>query len=404
MTTTAALMNELFPDGLEPILYEESPSWGMVKKWKKFGGKGKHMAWEFAPSGGASSVFANAQANKSAGSYERPFITRVKEYALASMDGEAQEASEGDEVAVAEVFETAMNGALYNLNRSVSFNAFRNGGGARGQLAAATSGVGTTTITLTSTSSMQGFEKNMWVNASATDGTSGTVLAGKAQITGVNRTARTLTTTAAWNTLIPGITDSYYLFRDGDFGNVIKGFQAWIPDSAPTAGDSFFGIDRSDDPDRLAGIRYAPGSGTTEEILVAASALAFDFGAKPDLVIMHPLDHANLVNSMSTKNKIEVNAVDKPTIGYKGVELMGATGAMAVLSDPMCQRYKAWMLTQDTWEDWCLGDIPRVLDRDGNKVMREPNADADELRVGGYLQRVCKNPGKNVNITLPTAT
>jgi hypothetical protein len=251
---------------------------------------------------------------------------------------------------------------------------------------------------------MQGLERNMWVNAASTDGTSGSVLAGKAQITAIDRTARTLTTTAAWNTLIPGITDSYYLFRDGDFGNVIKGFQAWVPDAAPSPGENFFGIDRSSDT-RLYGLRYAPTSGNIEEVLIAASAIAQDNGAEPDLVILNPLDMANFVNQLGSKRTIPIDAksADKPTVGYRGVMINGASGPITVLSDPMCQRYKAWMLTQENWEIWSLKDVPRVLNRDGQETLREASADADELRLGGYLQMVCTNPNANVNITLPTA-
>ncbi len=405
LTTAVELTKRLYPEGIEEILYKKSPAWGMIHKWKSFTNEAKFLVWQFSTGGGASSVFANAQANKGVGGFKRPLITRVKEYALASMDGEMLDATSGNPEALAETFKVAMDDALYNLTRSVSFHLFRNGGGARAQLAAATSGVGTTTITLTSTSSMQGLEVGTWVNAASTDGTSGSVLAGKAKITGVDRSSKTVTTTAAWNTLIPGITDSYYLFRDGDFGNVIKGFQAWVPDSAPSPGENFFGIDRSSDT-RLHGLRYAPGTGTIEEVLVNASAMAQENGAEPDIVILNPLDMANLVNQLGSKRTIPVDAksADKPSIGYKGVMLHGAAGPMTILSDPMCPRYKAWMLTQDTWEIWSLGEVPRVLNRDGQEVLREASADADELRVGGYLQQVCLNPNANVNITLPTAS
>jgi hypothetical protein len=404
LTTAVELTTRLYPDGIDSILYLESPSWGMVKKWKKFKQEAKYLIWKFSTGGGASSVFANAQANKGVGSFKRPLITRVREYALASMDGEMMDATDDDALARAETFKNAMDDALYNINRSLGFQAFRDGGGARAQLAASASGVGTVTITLTATSSMQGLEKGMWVNAASTNGTSGSVLAGKALITGVDRGSRTVSTTAAWNTLIPGITDSYYLFRDGDFGNVISGFLAWIPDAAPSPGENFFGIDRSSDT-RLHGLRYAPTSGNVEDVLIDGSAICLDNGSKPDLIILNPLDMANLTKQLGSKRTIPVDAksADKPTIGYRGVVINGAGGPLTVLSDPMCQRYKAWMLTQKTWEDWCLGDVPRILNRDGQETLREASADADELRVGGYMQRVCLNPNANMNITLPAA-
>lgn len=405
VATAVELTKRLYPEGIDEILYKKSPFWGMLRKWKSFTNEAKFLVWKFATGGGASSQFANAQANKGVSSFKRPLITRVKEYALASMDGEMLDATSGSPEALAETFKVAMDDALYNISRSLGFNSFRNGGGARARLAASSSGVGTVTITLTSDSSMQGLEKNMWVQAASTDGTSGSVLAGKAQILSLDRTAKTVTTTAAWNTLIPGITDSYYLFRDGDFGNVVKGIEAWVPSAAPSPGENFFGIDRSSDPDRLAGLRYAPTGGNIEEVLIAASGRAFDNGAEPDLVILNPLDMTNLVNQLGSKRTIPIDAksADKPTVGYKGVAVNGAAGTMTVLSDPMCPRYKSYMLTQDTWEVWSLGEVPRVLNRDGQETLREASADADELRVGGYLQMVCTNPGANVNITLPTA-
>lgn len=402
MTTAVELIQRLYPDGLEEFLYKKVPSYGMLSKWKGFTDEGKHMTWQYGVGGGASSVFANAQANKGAGSFKKPFITRVKEYALASIDGEFMDASGGNSEAVASAFKVAMDGAVYNVTRSLGFNMFRNGGGARAQLAAASAGAGTTTVTLTSGSSMQGIEPGMWLQAATTDGTSGAVLPGKVQVASVDRIAKTITATTTWNVSIPGVNASDYLFRDGDFGNVIKGFQAWVPDSAPTPGDSFFGVDRSSDATRLAGLRYAPSTGTIQEILVAASALAFDHGAEPDTVIMNPLDMANLVNEVGSKATIPVKT-DKPNIGYLGIELYGAAGRMTVVPDPACQRYKAWMLTKDTWEIWSLKDVPRVLSGDGQETLREANADAYELRVGGYLQLVCHNPGANMNITLPSA-
>lgn len=404
-STAVELLRRIYPDGIDEILYKKSPAWGMVKKWKNFREEAKFLIWKFATGGGASTVFANAQANKGVSSFKRPLITRTKEYALASMDGEMLDATNSPE-ALANAFKVAMDDALYNMHASLAFNMFRNGGGARGQLAAAASGVGTTTVTLAAGQSMQGFERGGWIQASTDDGSVSPpagVLPGKVQLTAVNRIARTLTIAgAAWNVQIPGLVDGCYLFRDGDYGNVIKGFEAWVPTTAPSPGDSFYGIDRSSDT-RLHGLRYAPSSGTIEETLINASALAAENGAEPDLVIMNPIDLGNFVNQVGSKRTIPVDArsADKPSLGYRGFMIYGAGGTLTLLSDPKCPRYKAYMLTQDDWEVWSLGEVPRILNRDGQETLREASADADELRVGGYLAMVCLNPNGNVNISLP---
>lgn len=402
LSTTVELTKRLYPDGIDEILYQESPAWGMVRKWTSFTNEAKFLVWKFSTGGGASRDFGAAQDGKGTPGLKRPLITRTKEYALASMDGEMLDATSGNPEALAEAFKVAMDDALYNIQRALGFMMFRNGGGSRARLSAS-AGITTTTLALSSDSSMQGLERGMWVQTASTDGTSGSVNAGKAMITAVDREAKTITTSAAWNTLIPGIANSDYVFRNGDFGGVIKGFQAWVPDAAPLPGENFFGIDRSSDT-RLYGLRYAPSSGTIEEVLVNASARAQDHGAKPDLVILNPLDMANFVNQVGSKRTIPIDArsADKPTVGYRGVMIHGASGPITVLSDPMCQKGKAWMLTQKTWEVWSLGEVPRVLNRDGQETLREATADADELRLGGYLQMVCTNPNANVNITLPS--
>jgi hypothetical protein len=406
LTTAVELTKRLYPEGLEEILYKKVPTYGMLSKWKGFNNEGKYLVWKYGTGGGAGADFSQAQANKSPSALKRPFITRTKEYALASLDGEFLDASSGNPAAIAEGFKVAMDDALYNVTRSIGFSMFRNGGGARAQLAASaavsTTTVSNDTLQLTSTSSMQGIEPGMWIQTAPTDGTSGSVSAGKVQVLRVDRGAKKIICVSDALIAMPALANSDYVFRAGDFGAVIKGFEAWCPSTAPAFGDNFFTVDRSSDPNRLAGIRYAPGAGTIQEILVAASALAFDNGAEPDTVILNPLDMANLVNQVGSKATIPVKT-DKPSIGYSGVELYGAAGRMTVMADPSCQRYKAWMLTKDTWEIWSLKDVPRVLNRDGQETLREANADADELRVGGYLQMVCYNPGANVNITLPSS-
>jgi hypothetical protein len=401
LTTAVELTKRLYPDGLEALLYKKSPAYALLKKWKSFGGEGKFLVWHYGSSAGASVAFATAQANKSNTALKRPFITRSKEYALASMDGEAMEATEGDKYAVAELFNHAMEDALYNVNRSLALGMFGNGGGARGKLASGS--VAGATLTLANASMSKGFEKGMWLQASADDGTTGAVRAGRVQVLSVDRVAGTITATGNWNAGIAAIVNTDYLFREGDFGGVIKGFAAWLPTTAPTGGDSFFGVDRSSDPVRLAGVRYAPASGNYEEILIDAAQLVSDQGdGSPDTVFMNPIDWGNLVKEVGSKRVINVET-DKPTIGFEGLALEGGPGTMRIIKEPNCPRFKAFMLELDTWEIWSLKDVPRILERDGNRTLREATADADELRVGGYLQMVCKAPGRNAVITLPAA-
>lgn len=404
LQTAVEITKRIYPRGLEEVLYEQSPAWGLLPRSKDFSGEGEFIVWNFGVSGGSSATFANAQSNKSGGQYKRAFLTRAKEYATFSIDREFMLATANDKGAIVRAYQQAQREAIYNLQRSVSFQMFRNGGGARGQLAAAASGVGTTTLQLSSSVNMSGFEPGMVVQGASTDGTSGSAHAGTVVVGNVDRENRTLTTAngLAWNNAanIPALADGEYLFRDGDFGVVIKGFEAWLPSTlSPT--DDFFDVNRNADPVRLAGIKYAPSGGKIEEVLQNAASLASSYGANPDVIIMNPIDYGALVNSMSSKATIPVPS-KMPNIGYDGIELWTPAGRMKVVSDTGCQRYKSWMLTTDTWEIRSLGEFPKTFDEDGRSLLREGNADAYEERLGGYLQLVCRKPGHNVHITLPS--
>lgn len=400
LTTAIEITKRLYPDGLESILYEMSPTYGLLKKWDKFYGEGKFLSWMFAPGAGGSHDFATAQANKTASAFKRPFITRTSDYSLVSMDEEWLEASENDKGAVVEGFKVSMDSALYQINHSISSQFFGNGGGSRGKLASGS--VAGTTLTLENPQQAVNFHKGMYLQSSATDGLSGAVRAGRVQLAAVNRATGVLTATGNWNAGIGAIVNTDYLFREGDFGFGLKGLSAWNPPTAPTGGDSFFGIDRSDDPEWLAGQRYAPTTGNYEEILIDACALTWQIGGgKVSHAIMNPIDWANLVKEVGSKNVVNVPST-KPTIGYKALELYTGTGdSVKVIGDPFCPRYRAHLLNLSTWEIWSLKAVPRILNGDGNETLREPNADARELRVGGRLQVVCTAPQQNCVVTLP---
>lgn len=400
LTTAVELTRRLYPEGLEKFLYEASPAWGLLKKWTGFGGEGKFLVWQFAPGAGGSFGFSTAQANKSASQFKRPFITRVSDYALASIDAELWEATMGDKVAQAEAYDVALADALYNYTHSQCTQLYGAGGGARGQFASGS--VAGMTLTLSNPQMAIGFHVGMWVQTASTNGLTGSVNSGRVQLAGVNRTTGVLTSGSGnWSTAIPAIVNTDFVFREGDFGGGMKGFGAWNPTTAPTGGDSFFGIDRSADPDWLAGQRYAPTSGNYKEILVNACAIAQQVGqGKISHFFMNPIDWGNLENEVGSQNIIQV-PTDKPTIGYEGLRIATGNGSVKVLADPFCPRFRAHGVQLDTWEIWSLKEAPRILDLDGMDVLREANADAYELRVGGRLQLTCKAPKKNIVVTLP---
>jgi hypothetical protein len=408
-TTAVNLHKRLYPEGLVSILMRRNPGFGLAKKWNRFGGEGKFLVWRHAPGAGSSSNFGDAQAGKSASKFKNPLITRKKEYGVGSIDGETMDATMGDRYAVAEAYKVAMDDAMYSITRSAGINMYGNGGGMRGEGDGSWTVAGTT-LTFKTAGQAKNFEEGMIIQAATTDGTTGSVKAGQAIISAVNLADNTIECATNFNAAgnIPTIANSDFLFRKGDFGNVFTGFGrsgsavGWIPVTAPAAAESHFGADRSSSPERLGGLRYAPGSGLIEEIFTDSAAFISDLAhGVPDTVLMNPRDWGNLVKEVGSKRYVQVGT-DRPTIGYRGFEIDGPEGAIRVVPDPNCPRYQCWMGEIGTLEIWSLGEFPRVLQRSGEATQREATDDAEELRVGGYLQMVITDPGAWCAITLPS--
>lgn len=394
------LTKRLYPEGLDSLLIKASPFQGRLKRWTKFGGEGKFLAWRVAPGSGGSASFGVAQANMDADTLRRPLITRVKDYGLASIDGEALDATMGNTNALAEVFKVAIDSAEYNVRRSLTIGGWRTAVGTRGVVDAAAT-LADANLELTATSSARKFEVGMFVQAVNPVGPA--LRAGRARISAITRTVGGAVLTTAggnWNVQIPAIAAGDFIIREGDFNIAPSGVPGWIPDADPAPGDNWFGVDRSLDPVRMAGSRFSPGGGAMDELFIDfASRMHEETGAMPDAIYVNPIEWASLMKIISAKRTVPVPA-SKPNIAYDAVELYGPAGRLQVFSEPDVPRLRAYFLTMDTWECWSLGDVPKVLLR-GVQKLDESTSDGVQVRVGGYYQYVCWEPAANGVLILP---
>jgi hypothetical protein len=58
------------------------------------------------------------------------------------------------------------------------------------------------------------------------------------------------------------------------------------------------------------------------------------------------------------------------------------------------------MLQLDTWTCKSLNKLVKLIDADGQKMLREASADAFEVRIASDYNFGCHAPGKNAVITL----
>lgn len=399
LTNMNAALKELY-DGqvVENLVYADNPFLAMVPKKTDFGGKYKPIPIITGVSQGRSAIFTTAQNNQTANLVESFLLTRVSDYSIATIDNQTMLASATDKMAFLEGSKLVIDGAIRSATNSLCAAIFRNGTGSIGQISTISTGV----ITLSSASDVVNFEVGMTLQANATDG--GTPRAALGYIIAINRALGKLTvsdTSVSGSAATPsGWTAADYLLVQGDVNAKIKGLDAWIPTTAPTSGDNFFGVDRSQDVTRLAGVYYDGSAQSIEEALIDGSSLLAREGGKPKTIITNFASYAALEKSLGSKVQY-VDAKGPANISFRGIMLNGANTQMQVFPDRSCQAQVAYLLQLDTWALESIGDAPQILKYgDGLEMLRVYNADAGEVRVGYYAQLRTNAPGWNGKVKL----
>jgi hypothetical protein len=408
---TAVLKQKYTQRKFNLLCYKKNPFYALVNKITDFGGKNKVVAMRNASPQGRGPTIAVAQGNKTASAYNAFVVTRISDYATASITGEAIKAAKGDENTLIEGLTKEIDGSIHTCMRNLAICMFRNGGGQRGQIAA-NSTISSTTINLNNIGDVVNFENGMTVCLAGDDGynNGGSLLGLRGNggttltITGVDRDLGTLTASAAWNTIAAAATlDSIFQTAAGvgsDYNSMIRGLAAWLPATAPGTSDNFFGVNRSQDVTRLGGIRVAGNGADYQDTLVDAATRISREGGMADHVFVNPLDWAKLVKALGAKVIYDrASPVDMPEVGFKAVQLEGPDGPVKVIADLNCPLGTAYMVQLDTLNMESLGEAPMILDFDGNTILRNATADTYDVRIGYYGNLTCEAPGWNAVIS-----
>ncbi len=225
--------------------------------------------------------------------------------------------------------------------------------------------------------------------ASENDGPPGSVQdsGASATVTGVDYTAGTLESDSNWTAQMASLDADDYLFVEGDFGNKMSGFEAWVPSAAPGA-TAFFGVDRSVNT-RLGGLRHTGTGKPIEEAIMDAAAEARRYGAKLDMGFMR-------LNRDTVRG-----SGDAARFGFDALMVPTPAGTIAVVSDPFAPPDVIRIIQSNTWKLYYSGsDLIRVIDDDDNKFMRETSNDGVEFRIKHRGQLTCAAPGHNTRVAI----
>lgn len=424
LTTFSAVLKTLYPDqAVQNLTIQDNPFWGMVKKVGDFYGQNMVVPFRYAdPEGSRSRLFTSAlnARTTSASRYAKVTITRGHDYGTLQIDRETMAASEDNKGAFLQARKAEVDGMLNALGRSIGISLFKDGSGIRGQISAG-SNVGTTTISLAEPNDIVNFEYGQPLVATAAipaPGVAATLRSAGAvaYVVGIDRDAGNITVSATvggaaanWSTLIAAVAAGDYLMVAGDnigFSSVsnssaIAGLGAWLPSTAPVGGDNFFGLDRSVDATRLAGIRFTGTGLPIEEALIKCAARVARDGGRPNKVFMNYNQYSNIATSLSSKVRYTDRASGE--LGFQSYKLYGPKGELEIYADQNCPNGLAYMLTFDDWVFHHLRAAPHIV-TEGNSggVLQEAAADALQVRGVLWGQLACQAPGRSAVLTLDT--
>lgn len=252
--------------------------------------------------------FANAQNQQTAPQLASFFVFVISDYTVVTITNLLMEQTRTNAGAFIDESKLIVDGGFRTAANNVAFELFGDGSGTRGFIGSTVStGAPTYIVTLSNSQFVVNFEVGMnLVNYAYTAGTISAISTSSGFVSAVDRANGILTiiasaVDASWATA----GNALGVLGDIQAGVVntgtslcMSGFAAWVPLTSPATTDSFWGVNRSADPTRLAGCRSV---GTADPIDVAlTNALAFlnREGGKPDLAIMDFFSYAALVNAL----------------------------------------------------------------------------------------------------------
>lgn len=389
------------------LFLKDSAFLGLVNKDEKAGGEVCRTPINYLPPGGGANTYSTAVANHRPGLYDKFDFSWVNKYQPIYITDDAIKDSKGDALAVASVMDTEVDGAMQNHRAAISAAIQVGPGNALGRTLSGYNGV---TITLTRKSDSIKFKVGDVVVACSANGDAAadTARTGSMTLTAVDYQAGTLTGGSNWNTAITSFVNNDYLFLQGSFKGNCAGIAGWCPETAPTSGDSFGGIDRSPYPQLLAGSVYNGQGETHRSALNSACAhMQHMGGAVPTHYFCNPLDLVTLVNAAETAQGSVVLPARGPggrtlEVGYAAINLACAAGIIKVVSDRWVPQGSPFLTDLDSWSIKSVGPLLELQQFDGLTFRRAvvANGDSWEAMIKTRYNMSCNRPFATCRITL----
>jgi hypothetical protein len=398
------VLEEFYGDfGLMNTVYEDNPAFGMVQKKKV---SGKHYDWPVKYKNTQNRSRTGSTALNKANTWAALDFNAPTpaDYNADSITLDALSAAEDDETRFVEVLSETVDSVLAALGNNAGTDVFSDRGASRGQAGV----VSTTSLTLSNIEDVVRFEVGDELVSSEANGLSGTLQAGSATITAIDRDTGILTTDVDWTTQIPLLDTDDYLFCAGDWGIGRAGLPDWCPASTSGLATSFYNVNRSLDATRLAGSRI-DGSGLPllNALRKGMTRLARE-GCKPDAAFCSFDNYNSIVTELDNKVQYQKTGAndEDANVGFDGITISGAKGKITLYPDRSCRTTEMYILKMASF--CCIhrqAKPVKIDNKDGNLVSREPSEFGYDVRGASFANFIMKNPRDICVVhTLPAAS
>lgn len=315
------------------------------------------------------------------------------EYAAHWFDNITKMQMKDDKGAYKRLMESEMQALKERFAKSLGHGIYRDGTGVTGTIASASLTLGVGTITLSKKTDTKYFSKGQKLNAinpaSPALPAGGDYTTSYFEVTKRNLAAGTIDVLRVGTTAVDTATTGWFLspigwYVQGGTGR-IKGLAAICPSTDPGPPDSFYNVNRSVDPNTLAGWRF-PGASTVamEDQIVEMSVLMGGNGAPGSLWVMaNPIQVQKVLNRAQGRLQYETESVQdgEYAYGYRYVTIATTEGDVRVYSDPDCPEDVWYGMNEDSLSLGTLGDEPEVITVDGVTHTRRGAIDGTELQL-----------------------
>lgn len=372
----------------------------LPRRWKAGanGATDNGVIVSFAPSVTASyeASLSGARANQSKPSLKRMTVDLAHRYGVHTMKGYDLRATGDSEMKIvkatqAEHLKQISQGFWKSLEESFCR------GSAANHVGRATT-VSSATLTLTTSKNMNNLRVGDWI-AGASDEAGTTSVSASAKVVGLNRFAGTVTLENAAADY--GIAQNDYIFRSGNIDqgtNVIYGLPDYITASTP---GTLWGLDRTEDAELLSGFKGTYRDSicdTLDYTIIDQMGDLFEMGGASSL-FMNPSDLYRLRKQNESRVVTDV-IQDKHGTGTRRAQVFESSiGQVPIETSYALKPGRAYIVNWDSWYTVAMGEIPQVINEDGNEFLRLQE-DEFEWRMVAYLQFACNAPHKNASIPL----